>query len=151
MSAVEDADRQFRRLFPAVYLRLHARREKDGHRPAAQGMAVLQHLTLSGPLTIGEAARHFSLAQSVVSEIVDRLAARGLVERMRDRRDRRRVLVWLTPSGIELLEREREVLSPELTRAAMAKMKPAQRRALIEGMAALIAAADRIIERKERT
>jgi DNA-binding MarR family transcriptional regulator len=60
-------------------VRLHTRREKRGHRPGAQGHAVMQHLALSGPLTVGEAARHFERAQSVVSELVDRLAADGFV------------------------------------------------------------------------
>ncbi len=151
MTDVERACAELRKLFPAIYLRLHARRARDGHRPPAQGMAVLSHLSLSGPLTIGEAARHFSLAQSVVSEIVDRLAAKGLVERLRDARDRRRVLVWLTDAGLELLARDREVLSPELTRAALGRMKPAARRALIDGMAALVEAADDVAKTKERT
>ena len=105
-------------------------------------MAVLQHLAMAGPLTVGEAARHFERAQSVVSEIVDRLAAAGLVERMRDERDRRRVLVWLTPLGFDELERDRQVLSRELVLGAMQRMKPAARRALLDGLRALIAASD---------
>jgi DNA-binding MarR family transcriptional regulator len=133
---------EFAQLFPALYLRLHARRDKDGHRPPAQAMAVLQHLALSGPLTVGEAARHFGRAQSAVSELVERLAERGLVARLRDERDRRRVLVWLTPAGLELLERDRQVLSPERTQAALARMTPAARRGLLAGMKALVAAAD---------
>lgn len=130
------------RLYPAIYLRLHARRPKDGRRAAAQQMAVLQHLARSGPLTVGEAARHFARAQSVVSELVDRLAAAGLAERMRDERDRRRVLVWLTPAGLDAVERDRQVLSPAHVVAALGRMKPAARRALLDGMRALVAAAD---------
>ena len=129
-------------LFPAVYLRLHARHFKRGHRANAAGVAVLQHLAMAGPLTVGEAARHFERAQSVVSEIVDRLAAAGLVERMRDERDRRRVLVWLTPLGFDELERDRQVLSRELVLGAMQRMKPAARRALLDGLRALMAASD---------
>jgi DNA-binding MarR family transcriptional regulator len=150
MKDARSAADELGRLFPAIYLRLHARRPKDGHRPPAQGRMVLQHLAMSGPITVGEAARHFARAQSVVSELVDRLAADGLVERMRDERDRRRVLVWLTPAGLELLEREREVLSSELARAAMARMKPAARRALLDGMRALVAAADEVIHERRR-
>ena len=133
------------RLFPAIYLRLHARRDKHGHRPPEQSLAVMQHLALSGPLTVGEAARHFGRAQSAVSELVDRLADDGYLARLRDTRDRRRVLVWLTDAGQALLAKEREVLSPELARAAVARMKPAARRALVAGMEALVAAADEVI------
>ncbi len=131
------------RLYPDIYLRLHNRIPKRGHRPAGEALAVLQHLARSGPLTVGEAALHFDRAQSVVSELVDRLAKQGLVERMRDERDRRRVLVWLTPAGLDLLERDREVLSRELCLLAVRGMAPAERRALVHGMRALVAAADR--------
>ena len=147
---MKDAE-ELGRLFPGIYLRLHSRLPKRGHRPPADAMAVLQHLAISGPLTVGEAARHFDRAQSVVSEMVDRMTERGLVARMRDERDRRRVLVWLTPAGIELLDRDREVLSPELCRAAMREMKPSERRALLGGMRALIEAADRVAKQRRRT
>lgn len=147
---MKDAE-ELGRLFPAIYLRLHARLPKRGHRPPADAMAVLQHLAISGPLTVGEAARHFDRAQSVASELVDRLTREGLVARIRDERDRRRVLVWLTPAGQALLERDREVLSAELCRAAMQKMKPRDRRALLDGMRALIAAADSVAQERSRT
>lgn len=137
-------------LFPAIYLRLHARHFKRGHRANSAGIAVLQHLAMAGPLTVGEAAQHFARAQSVVSEIVDRLAAAGLVERMRDERDRRRVLVWLTATGFDELERDRQVLSPQHVLAAVQRMKPAARRALVEGMRALVAAADETARQRSR-
>ncbi len=65
-----EAARQFGELFPEVYLRFHRR---DGKRAelANASKSVLQHLTLSGPLTIGEMGRHLDRAQSVISEIVD--------------------------------------------------------------------------------
>jgi DNA-binding MarR family transcriptional regulator len=129
-------------LFPAIYLRLHARHFKRGHRANSAGVAVLQPLAMAGPLTVGEAATHFDRAQSVVSEIVDRLVGAGLAERMRDERDRRRVLVWLTPLGFDELERDRQVLSRKLVLSAMQRMKPAARRALLDGMRALVAASD---------
>jgi DNA-binding MarR family transcriptional regulator len=148
MNDARAAAEEVGRLFPALYLRLHRRLPKPRRRVPSQLYPVLQHLAMSGPLTVGEAARHFSRAQSVVSEMVDRLVDHGLVERMRDERDRRRVLVWLTPAGLELLERNREVLSRELVEAAMQRMKPAARRALVEGMRALVAAADEVAKKR---
>jgi len=127
-------------LFPEIYLRFHVRRPKRGHRPDAGSMGVLQHLQFAGPLTIGEAARHLSRAQSVVSAIVSGLERRGLVARIRDARDRRRVLVWLTPAGLRLLEDNRRVLAPDLLAPAVRRMPPAARAALISGMQALVAA-----------
>jgi DNA-binding MarR family transcriptional regulator len=62
-------------LFPAVHLRLHRR---DGNRElSGASRAVLMHLAQTGPMTIGECARHLGRAQSVVSEIVDQLERQG--------------------------------------------------------------------------
>lgn len=135
-AATLDAQR-FGELFPAVYLRFHRRDGKRSELPGAS-RAVLQHLTLSGPLTVGEMAKHLSRAQSVVSEIVEHLERDGWLERQRDPHDKRRTLVWLSPEGLSLLERERDVLSNELLQKAMARMTPADRAALLRGMQALI-------------
>jgi DNA-binding MarR family transcriptional regulator len=134
-----DAARQFGELFPEVYLRFHRR---DGKRSelANTSKSVLQHLTLSGPLTIGEMGRHLDRAQSVISEIVDHLERDGLVERMPDPKDRRRAMVWLTDAGIARLDHEREVLSLELLDRAMARMTDDDRTSLLHGMRALLAA-----------
>jgi DNA-binding MarR family transcriptional regulator len=145
-----DAARQFGELFPAVYLRFHRRDQKRGTLPNAS-RAVLQHLTLSGPITIGEMGKHLDRAQSVVSEIVEHLERDGLLERIRDPRDRRRTLVWLTDAGLALLEREREVLSHELLTRAMARMRDDDRAALLRGMRALLAAQAAPTESNHRT
>ncbi len=136
-----DAERAaltFAELFPEVYLRFHARRGKDETRLSPQAQAVLQHLAFAGPLTVSEASAHFRRAQSATSEIFDALEAKGLVERMPDARDRRRHLVWLTPAAEEALARERQVLDPGRLAAAFARMKDAERAALLQGMRALV-------------
>jgi DNA-binding MarR family transcriptional regulator len=76
-----------------------------------------------------------------MSDIVTRLERRGLLERMRDERDRRRVLVWLTDAGHEMLTRERRVLDEKLVGQAVAKMTPRDRSRLLAGMRALAEAA----------
>jgi DNA-binding MarR family transcriptional regulator len=130
---------QFAELFPAVYLRFHRRDAKRAGLSSAS-RSVLQHLSQTGPLTVGEMARHFDRAQSVVSEMIDHLTRDGFLERIRDARDRRRSLVWMTEDGIAYLESEREVLSSELVARAMRRMSPSDRRALIRGMRALVEA-----------
>lgn len=138
-SAERDA-RAFAALFPAVYLRFHRRKDPRKLRISSQMWAVLQHLAMSGPLTVGEAAAHFDRAQSVMSAIATALERKRLVERMRDPADRRRALVWLTPEGQELLAREREVLDEEKLVDAMRRLAPATRTALLRGMKELAAA-----------
>jgi DNA-binding MarR family transcriptional regulator len=135
----EQAER-FTELFRAIYLTFHRR---DGPRSALSGAsrAVLTHLAVTGPVTVGEAAGHLGRAQSVVSEIVDGLERKALLERERDPADGRRTLVWLTPAGQETLRRDGEVLGVEGVAAALARMTATDRTALINGAAALLAAA----------
>jgi DNA-binding MarR family transcriptional regulator len=97
---------------------------------------------MSGPLTVGEMARHFARAQSVVSEIVDGMVRRGLLERMRDARDGRRVLVWLTDEAHETLRRRAQVLDPDRVDAAMRRLPRSKREELIAAMRALVHAAE---------
>jgi DNA-binding MarR family transcriptional regulator len=139
-SALAEAARQLGELYPAVYLALHRR---DGKRRplAAASRAVLQHLTLTGPVQVGELARHLGRAQSVVSEIVAHLERDGLLERQRDPADARRTLVWLSGAGVDRLEEERQVLSRELVARAMTRMSPRDLSALLRGLSALVAAA----------
>lgn len=134
--------REIATLYPAVYLRLHTRRPSGRKRLTEQTLAVLHHLAWAGPLTIGEMARHLERAQSVISEIVDRLEADGWLERMRDSRDRRRSLVWLTSAGQEVLRQAASVLSEERLERALRRMRPAERRKLLDGLRALVRAAD---------
>jgi DNA-binding MarR family transcriptional regulator len=130
-------------LFPEVYVHFCRRHHKADTRLTAQMDAVLQHLALSGPLTVGEMARHFARAQSVVSEIVGGMEKKGLLERMRDERDKRRVLVWLTDEARRVMARQSEVLDPRRVARAMGALEPTQPRCLIGGMRALIRAANR--------
>lgn len=131
---------RFSELFRAVYLTFHRR---DGPRGQLAGAsrAVLEHLALAGPLTVGEAAAHMSRAQSVISEIVTHLERQGLLEREDDPADRRRTLIWLTPAGHEVLRRDREVLGVDHLALALARLPPAQADELLAGLRALVDAA----------
>lgn len=144
VEAVPEVVVEVTKLFTAIYLRLHARTESraKGYRPTPESLGVLMHLAASGPLTVTEAARHMRRSQSVMSEIVTRLERRGLLERMRDQRDRRRTLVWLTPSGQELLAKEQRVFAEELVTQAVDRMNPRDRGRLVDGMRALIRASE---------
>ena len=128
---------RFAELFRAVYLTFHRRDGPRGQLPGAS-RAVLEHLALAGPLTVGEAAAHLSRAQSVVSDIVTHLERQGLLEREGDPADRRRTLIWLTPHGHEVLRRDREVLSVDMLACAMARLPPDQADELMAGLRALV-------------
>lgn len=137
-----DAASRFADLFPQIYLRLHARKDREAIRLTPQMWAVLQHLGMAGPLTVTECAEHFDRAQSVISETIDALEAKGLLARMRDERDRRRTLVWLTERAHEVMTKERRVLDDERLERAMRELSTETREALLAGMEALVRASE---------
>lgn len=64
------------------------------------GLGATEEKTLfllngAGPLTAGEIAQHTGLATASVTSLLDRLERKGFVRRVRDRGDRRRVMVEL--------------------------------------------------------
>jgi DNA-binding MarR family transcriptional regulator len=141
-SAREVAD-EVGRLYPAVYRRFKApTRGQNGADVTPRMLAVLRHLAASGPLTVGEQADHLGLSKPTVSELVDRLETKGLVSRMRDDRDRRRVFVWLTAAGQALVRAHPQVLGPDDLERAIAAMRSGDRAALVRGLRALLAAAE---------
>jgi DNA-binding MarR family transcriptional regulator len=77
-----------------------------------------------------------------VSEIVDGMEKKRLLERMRDTRDRRRTLVWLTDEAREVLVRRQQVLDPARVAQAMLRMPESRRTTLVESLRALVHAAD---------
>jgi DNA-binding MarR family transcriptional regulator len=52
-------------------------------------------LSSMGPLTAGEIAQHTGLTTASVTSLIDRLESKGYARRVRDQKDRRRVIVEL--------------------------------------------------------
>src|SRR5215212_3240797 len=69
--------------------------------PAQQYQALLAIKGHPGRdrVTVGELARELLVAHHSASELADRLAEKGLLQRFPDERDRRRVLLELTPEA----------------------------------------------------
>jgi DNA-binding MarR family transcriptional regulator len=89
--------------------------------------------------TIGALAERLQIQHHSAVELVDRLAERGLVRRLRDPSDRRQVLVRLRPSGEKILRElsiyhlaELSVIGPDLVKVLQRLInRPAQDRKLI--------------------
>lgn len=131
-------------LYPAIYRVLHSRWHKSEQRPSAEALAVMTHLHMSGPLTVGEAALHFDRAQSAMSELIDRAQTAGWLDRAPDGRDRRRTLVWLTDAGLQILNRSNQVLDAERLTQCLEQLSSLQRTQLVESMQALLRAAEQL-------
>ncbi len=99
-----------RRVIRAVDL--HSRNLAASHGltgPQALLLKALQH----GRLSAGELASRVSLSQGTVTDILNRLEKRGLIMRLRDTADRRRVLVEATQQGLAVLKESPPLLQEQ--------------------------------------
>ena len=78
-------------------------------------LVVLRELESHDGISVGQLTRSIHLSQATVTGILDRLAKRELVRRRRSDRDRRRVHVWLTEAGKQLLVDAPSLLQEEFT------------------------------------
>jgi DNA-binding MarR family transcriptional regulator len=83
-----------------------------------------------------------------VSQVVDRLVKRGMVERQNDPSDRRVVRLFLTESARVEMNHLREIRQARM-KATIGKMNARQRKKVIEGLETLAAAAEKV-EEEER-
>ncbi len=67
-------------------------------------LVCLQEIYQHGPLPLGVLTRIMSLNNSTVTGIVDRLEKRQLVRRLRMSKDRRRIHVEITSSGVQFID-----------------------------------------------
>ena len=77
---------------------------------------------------------------STMSLTVDRLERGGYVTRGRNKTDKRRVDLKLTPAGARV-KRQQKVLEPELVAALLARLDRARRREALHGLKLLAEAA----------
>ncbi|WP_226360129.1 MarR family winged helix-turn-helix transcriptional regulator [Pseudonocardia sp. ICBG1142] len=92
----------------------------------ASDLRCVHELVVDGPLPAGELARRLHLTSGAITHMVDRLTAAGLVCRVQDRRDRRRVLVEADPVARERLIKRYTMLD-EQVRRTLAQFTAAER------------------------
>lgn len=116
-------------------------------RPVAKGLAAeltnnelfaCEALGRNGRSTMTTLARECGLAFSSLTGIVDRLVARGYVQRRRSEEDRRVVLVELTRRG-EKVYRERLEAEMEMILAMMEALEPDEQETLLSLLEKIIA------------
>jgi DNA-binding MarR family transcriptional regulator len=90
-----------RRIIRAIDL--HSRSLVQRYGLTGPQLVVLKELVEASPRSVSELAAAVNLSQATVTGILDRLERKRMVERMRDSRDRRRVLVSPTPVAQEVL------------------------------------------------
>jgi len=98
------------------------------------GLLALRGLPPEQEPTIRSLAERLQIQHHSTVELVDRMEKRGLFRRVRSRRDRRQVYVYVTPRGEKLLSRlvrhriaELRVSAPELALALQTVLASASR------------------------
>ncbi|MFW5783287.1 MAG: MarR family winged helix-turn-helix transcriptional regulator [Spirochaetota bacterium] len=86
-------------------------------------LVVLKEVAEADGIPIGQIAKRISLSQATVTTIVDRLEQRGTIKRLRAETDRRKVNLYITPVGAELIEKSPTILQEEFL-DAFDKLEP---------------------------
>jgi MarR family transcriptional regulator, 2-MHQ and catechol-resistance regulon repressor len=97
----------------------------------ATDFAVLEALLHKGPLPVNEIGRKVLLTSGSITTAVDRLEAKGLVERRAHGTDRRARIVHLTKQGRRLITRAYAQHAADIERLAAASLTKAERATLI--------------------
>jgi len=97
----------------------------------ATDFAVLEALLHKGPLPVNEIGRKVLLTSGSITTAVDRLEAKGFVERRAHGSDRRTRIVHLTKQGRRLITRAYAQHAEDIERLAAASLTKAERATLI--------------------
>lgn len=100
-------------------------------------MRLLNHLR-SGSRTVSELADRAGITSPGVTQMVDKLAASGYVERRTDPADQRLVRVSVTPEGLEALA-EGEQAFEERVRILFSRLSPGELHSLADLLEAAVA------------
>ena len=104
----------------------------------------MQALVESGEMSLKELSARVSLAHSTVSGILDRLEARGMVERLSDPTDRRVTRIAASSSVRKFLKDRVPELTLHPLEEALARGTPAERTAVLRGVRKLRALVETI-------
>jgi DNA-binding MarR family transcriptional regulator len=141
--AARAIDRLDLRLAPGHLLRRAQQRAVDlfvqavgetGLRPPQ--FAALLTIHQNPGLNQTQLVRRTGIDRSTVADMIDRLAARGLIERRRASADQRVNTLWITPAGTATLEACHEAVEAAQARI-MAPVPPERRAAAIEALTLL--------------
>jgi len=131
--------------YPRVYFACHTRHVADpvsGDPVSAHQASILDHLDEVDAMSVTDLAGHMGVTVATMSLAIDRLERRAYVRRDRDPRDRRRVLLRVTPAGVRLRE-AKSVLDPVRVEQVLAHLSPADREAALRGLDLLARASER--------
>ena len=130
--------------YPKIYLACHTRHVNDsvkGVKLTAHQGSVLDHLDEDDSITMQELALHLGVTPSTMSIMIDRLARLGYVKREKDKRDSRRVNLFLTAHGNKI-KQSKSVLDITRVGAMLSRLTESERADALKGLGLLANAAE---------
>ena len=115
----------------------------------ASDFAVLEAVLHKGPLPVNEIGKKVMLTSGSITVAVDRLEAKGLVERRAHSTDRRARVVHLTREGRKLITRAYAEHATDMERLASASLTRVERETLIRLLKKIGYEAAGALEQKE--
>jgi DNA-binding MarR family transcriptional regulator len=137
--------RQVLDAYPRVYFACHTRHVADpvsGDPVSAHQASILDHLDEVDAMSVTDLAGHMGVTVATMSLAIDRLERRAYVRRDRDPRDRRRVLLRVTPAGVRLRE-AKSVLDPVRVEQVLTHLSSADRVTALKGLDLLARASEK--------
>lgn len=135
----ESLVRSMRRMAQAIDVRSRRISSQSGF--TLPQLIVLQSIAALGEVTTQAISRDASMSAPTVIGVLDKLEARGLVERYRSTRDRRVVHARLTPEGNAALDNSPDLLGDGFIRA-FGELSPERQQALAESLDTLFGLMD---------
>jgi MarR family transcriptional regulator, organic hydroperoxide resistance regulator len=131
MRETEDVLAHIRALWRTLFRNPFAEAEESGL--TGPQVTVIASLVTRGPMMLTELSRTLGMSHSTASGIVDRLEARGLVQRNPDTADKRRTRIVVTDQVTRYVSELEAGPSGRLS-TALASATPEQRRAIAKGL-----------------
>ena len=112
------------------------RHQQAGDELSPSESAVMGRVGRAGPMTPGQLAKSEHVQPPSMTRIIERLEARGFLQRHPDPDDRRQVLVSRTTAGDDFVQRSRAVRTAWLTQQ-LGRLDPQDQSAIAAAAAAL--------------
>jgi DNA-binding MarR family transcriptional regulator len=134
---------EVQRLYPQIFLACHTnhvRAASTSWKLSSHDSAILSHLDRSSGLSPRSLAKHLGVTPSTLSASIKRLTTLGYLTCDAPVNDKRRREIRLTERGAEAMAAT-SVLDRERVRGMLKRLKPADRRTALNGLALLARAA----------
>ena len=150
---VRDRDvRDVLEAYPRIYFACHTRHVRDpqtGAELSAHQASILDHLDEVDPMSVTDLAGHMGVTVATMSLAIDRLEDKAYVQRARDPKDRRRVMLRVTAAGVRVRE-ARSVLDPVRVEGVLAELSAADRVTALQGLALLARASNAHMKNRKK-